>query len=120
MTDLQKEQILEMRSRGCGCTQIAAELGISRNTVKSYCRRHKAHVCLRCGKPVSARAKFCSAACRAAWWREHNKKTYPRTVYRLVCRNCGAVFESPGDRRRKYCSHACYIADRFGKKDGVL
>jgi uncharacterized protein YjcR len=40
MTSFQKEQIHRMRSAGMGYAKIAASLGISENTIKSYCRRH--------------------------------------------------------------------------------
>ena len=39
MTDRQKERIRQMRADGYGYMKIAQELGISENTVKSFCRR---------------------------------------------------------------------------------
>jgi uncharacterized protein YjcR len=40
MTSFQKEQIHRMRSAGMGYAKIAASLGVSENTIKSYCRRN--------------------------------------------------------------------------------
>ena len=40
MTSFKKEQIHRMRGAGMGYAKIAASLGISENTIKSYCRRH--------------------------------------------------------------------------------
>jgi len=40
MKYLQKKQITQMRSEGSGYSMIAAALGISENTFKSFCRRN--------------------------------------------------------------------------------
>ena len=40
MTDAQKENIRYLRGEGLGYRAIAARLGISENTVKSFCRRN--------------------------------------------------------------------------------
>ncbi len=37
MTNGEKVQIVQMRKRGLGCAEIALSLGMSVNTVKSYC-----------------------------------------------------------------------------------
>lgn len=39
MNQMQKERISELRSSGMGYKKIAELLGISINTVKSYCKR---------------------------------------------------------------------------------
>ena len=69
--------------------------------------------CARCGsellKHMANREKrFCSDQCRMEWWHLH------RVAQTYVCTECGAVFSA--DNTRKYCSHACYIRARFGKK----
>lgn len=52
MTDLQKEQIKTLRLQGIGYVKIGEMLGISDNTVRSFCRRNglgdaaKNHGCL--------------------------------------------------------------------------
>ena len=40
MDDRQRQQIRELREEGYGYRRIAQELGISENTIKTYCRRH--------------------------------------------------------------------------------
>ncbi len=36
----------------------------------------------------------------------------------FTCACCGRYFTAYGNNHRKYCSHGCYIAGRFGKKCG--
>ncbi len=95
MTIFQKEQVRRMRREGFGYSKIAAYLGISENTIKSFCKRNnlgglmavskpeqqgiKKEVCAsckNCGKSIEQRLgvkqrKFCSDECRMLWWRNH-------------------------------------------------
>ena len=43
------------------------------------------------------------------------------SVYKYQCPNCGTEFSCYGNKRRKYCSHDCYIKSRFwkGDEDGI-
>ena len=131
MTKEEKQNILTLQSQGLGYKRIAATLGISENTVKSFLKRADKvpeifrvpetpqvddgkHRCLQCGKPVPQNPgrkekKFCSDACRYRWWNSHPAKDADR-----ICPVCGERFTAYGRRSRKYCSHACYILDRFG------
>ena len=63
MTDDQKQKIIALRRDGAGYGQIAATIGISINTVKSFCRRHS----LAAKKGDSSRyrinKKFCTIFC---------------------------------------------------------
>ena len=106
MTTDEKTRVDELRAAGQGYKKIARELGLSENTVKSYIRRSTEPVmpddtvCPECGKkiintPGHRQRKFCSANC-----------------------NCGEVFTDYERRGRKYCCHACYIADRYKGGDG--
>lgn len=128
MTDEQRKRIIVLRGEGFGYTAIASDLGISKDTVKSFCRRNglagamakedAAARCKECGKPLpqSEGTKprvFCSEVCRAKWWHEHPEKINQRAVYSFVCAGCGKNFTAYGNSRRKYCSHACYINTRF-------
>lgn len=126
MTTDQKNQIHEMRQRGCTYVSIAEMLSISENTIKTYCRRTRLTedsakallICKQCGKPIEVKEKhrarqFCSDQCRAAWWYA-NRVSKSRTQYHLTCANCGQPFVSIGNKARKYCSHQCYIVARFG------
>lgn len=83
MTDLQKEQIKTLRLQGIGYVKIGEMLGISDNTVRSFCRRN--------GLGDAA------------------KNT-------IACAHCGKPFTAYGNKERKYCSHNCYISDRFGEE----
>ena len=65
MTTEQKNRVTALRKAGIGYTKIAREVGISENTVKSYCRRNglasspaqpsenepREKSCQMCGKP---------------------------------------------------------------------
>ena len=132
MTNEQKEQITALRHQGFGYSKIAQTLSISENTVKSYCRRNgldsdtlnNTAACRQCGKAITIKEKykqrqFCSDRCRFLYWNSHQSRSRQKTTYHLVCKKCGAPFESHGNKNRKYCSHDCYIAARFGKgRDG--
>lgn len=138
MTENQKLQIEKLRSDGYGYIRIAQTLGISENTVKSFCRRHnltgqaalempkpqataKAGIscCLCCGVPVEQKhgrkeKKFCSDQCRMRWRNSNLDKVKHWAVYEYICPHCGKQFTVYGNSHRKYCSHECYVAERFG------
>ena len=127
MTDEQKKEIDDLRQQGLGYVKIGQVMGISDNTVRSYCRRSRLLsnmvLCPRCGKPVKHRPgrkprRFCSDACRTAWWNGHLDQVDRKAVYQFICVNCGKEFSAYGNAHRKYCSHACYITHRFrGERD---
>lgn len=126
MTDQQKEQIRVMRLQGIGYVKIGEMLSISDNTVRSFCRRSglgdtakNTVSCKQCGKlikiiPRRKPRMFCSDACRTAWWNSHQDCVKRKAVYQHTCTHCGKQFTAYGNAGRKYCSHACYIAHRFG------
>lgn len=120
MTEEQKQMIRAMRSAGVSMADIAAALGISVNTVKSHCRRERqaGDCCKHCGgllvqMPEGRPKKFCSDACRRAWWNKHRDQIQRRAVHTVTCAGCGKEFESYGNRGRKYCCHPCYIRSRW-------
>jgi hypothetical protein len=134
VTGLQKERINDMRESGYSYTDIATALGISKNTVKSYCQRNKLAknpkptslvtpegiYCKQCGeklKQIPGRkiVKFCSHVCRVKWWNSHLELVNKKAVYSFICDYCNKPFTAYGNAKRKYCSHSCYIANRFGK-----
>ncbi|MEF9970654.1 MAG: helix-turn-helix domain-containing protein, partial [Ruthenibacterium sp.] len=61
MTNEQKEQISELRQQGYGYSKVATLLSISKNTVKSYCRRNELQgashrvdrLCKQCGALIT-------------------------------------------------------------------
>lgn len=131
MTAEQKQKIGRLRHKGMSYLQIASELGIPENTVKSYCRRNKLGAakaildekptdCKYCGRSlVKGRkghpSKFCSEECRRTWWKQNEGHLAKRAWYTLTCAYCSKEFESYGNQKRKFCGHGCYIASRFGK-----
>lgn len=127
MTDEQKRQIEWMRDEGASYGEIAKALGIPRDTVKSHCRRHLRRraearadgVCKCCGAPLAQKpgrkkAKFCSDACRNKWWNAHLEQVQRKAIYEYRCKGCGQPFLAYGNDHRKYCTHECYVRDRFG------
>ncbi|OKL48568.1 hypothetical protein BSR28_00030 [Boudabousia liubingyangii] len=131
---LVREQVFVLRRRGHSFGQIALEVGLSRNTVKSLCRRQSIGtenpsavdggvVCEQCGQEIEAcmpvpRRRFCSATCRLAWWHAHPEHLNRRAIYSFTCAHCGQVFSAYGNKGRKYCCHSCYVRARFGTKGG--
>ena len=41
-------------------------------------------------------------------------KVNRKANYEFICPHCKKPFSAYGNKNRKYCSHACYIEDRFG------
>ena len=116
-----KIAINNMRLEGHSPSVIAAKLGLSAGTVRSHIHRHPnipgAKACKNCGKPLMQpkghrEKKFCSDACRMAWWNSHQEAVSRKAYYNLVCQHCGQEFESYGNKNRKYCCRACYVASR--------
>ena len=134
MTNEQRSIITDMRHQGCGYAAIAGAVGLSKDSVKAYCRSHglagvKAETinpaeivtdnCLNCGTrlthvPGAKRKKFCCADCRQTWWNAHPEQVKRKAIYRYTCPACGKPFTAYGNDHRKYCSRACYAAARFG------
>lgn len=133
MTDEQRAKIKELRAEGLGYIKVAQAVGVSVNTVKTYCRRHglngepaKAEArCLFCGKllaqtPGKRAKKFCDSTCRTRWWSRHrNEHGDTEGMHHFRCAFCGKEFTAYGDSKRKYCSHGCYISDRFNERRGL-
>ena len=136
MTENEKDAIRKLRKQGLGYGKIAQRMGMNKETVKSFCRRNgldkngsamasvsdtksEYRICKNCGKAVlqilkRKEKKFCCDDCRHKWWNEHQHMVNRKAYYDFVCPCCGKRFQTYGDSRRKYCSHECYIADRFG------
>ena len=137
MTADEKNAIMKLRKAGRSLTQIANETGISRNTVKTFCRRQGLtgnaetmpdtvftdstweKPCLFCGQPVTQypgrkEKKFCSDSCRNKYWNTHAGETRRAAMLEYTCPTCGKTFYAYGIRNRKYCSHYCYVEGRFG------
>jgi len=129
MTLIQKNITKDMREVGKSYAEIADWLGLSKNTVKSYCQRNNLHqtkktitnitYCKQCGQEmeiITGRKlkKFCSDKCRMDWWVADPDQLNRKATYNFSCAYCGANFTAYGNKSRKFCNHTCYIASRFG------
>ena len=133
VTYKQGKQIQALRGRNLGYRAIAAQLGISRDTVRNYCVAHQLSgvragtdskppkACLYCGAKLvqpsrGRKRKFCSDACCRKWWSENPQaiRQSPEALYESTCLNCGKTFTTYGNSHRRYCCHPCYIEHRFG------
>ena len=119
MTDAQKAEVLQLRSQNVPFTQIADQIGISKNTIKSFYKRHTqcaaddSNRCFSCGNPLvqvphTKPKRFCSDRCRYEY---HNQNRTGRTIR---CAYCGTDFDTRGNSTRKYCSTRCYHMSRWG------
>ena len=133
MTNAERDCIIRYRQSGKSCAEIARVLGLSANTVKSFCQRNRMApstqaelsalsetVCLCCGEkieilPHRKTKRFCSDACRYAWAYSH-RILGPQNAIQKQCAACKKSFFSYPSSHRKYCSHGCYIADRYGRE----
>ena len=134
MTNSQKARISHMRLEGESFAAIADALGLSRNTVKSFCLRNlhpepleekdspvKSGVCNQCGMafvlcPGHRQRRFCSDRCRMVWWNAHRDLLKSNAKVEHTCAFCGKPFMGYERQRRKFCSHGCYIAHRYKKE----
>jgi len=145
MTEIEKQQIYDLRLKGVGYKAIAAVLGVHRDSIRSFCVRNglegdskvvslnveeriKNHLlCACCYKPIKQKdrgriRKYCSHECRRKWWNENpqerNKKE--TATYKYTCPQCGKAFSCYGNKKRKYCSRECYFKSRFwSDEDGI-
>ncbi len=130
MTDKQRELIRELRAQGVGYIRIANAIGLSPNTVKSFCQNHELgglgkrtkidglRFCKFCGKEVKQtpgrkEKKFCCDEHRRLWWNSNQDKVKKKAYYEYVCPICNKEFTAYGNANRKYCSRLCYLTDRY-------
>lgn len=113
ITNAQRMMAPSLRASGMGYGTIARKVGVSANTVKSFCRRNAQqseteqpfaidtpeHNCLCCGVPVEQNVgrkerKFCSDKCRNKWWNAHLDLVDRRAIREIICANCGKTVDS--------------------------
>lgn len=127
LTKYQKDSIMALRYQGQSYKAIADKLGLSANTVKSFCHRSDAcktdntdtadrNLCRNCGAilsqtPGAKKKTFCCDKCRYIWWNRHKS----RQPYHLTCCHCGREFISFGNKKRKFCGRECYRLSRYGE-----
>lgn len=133
------ETINRMRLDGFGYKAIAKAINSTRDRVRGYCNNHGLDgfggvvadnvalmkdqnlICAYCNKTIKQKErgrnrKFCSEECRRKWWsvNQNKRNKNDAAIYKFTCLNCGKEFTSYGNKKRKYCSHDCYIKSRFG------
>lgn len=125
MTDEIKARMMELRERGLGYRKIAKEVGLNVGSVTIYFRRLKekqnATYCKACGKKLKQtkghRQKiFCDADCRYYWVKHHRYECNLKAYHEFICAWCGKPFTSYGNKKRKYCCRACYMAAHTKKE----
>ena len=142
MTDQQALQIRTLRQQGLGYHAIAGMIGLSRDSVRGYCKNHgldgiqlnvkmntkerikNGEACAYCAGPIKKKdtgrpRRFCSEICRRSYWRVHRKEEgikHADHIYTMECAYCHETFESYANKSRKYCCHGHYILDRYGKE----
>lgn len=113
------KEIIRLKNSGLGYKRIAKQTGISINTIRKIIQRYfgKEGFCRNCGKPLTGKSNqlFCSEHCRYEWTKKNCDLITSTSSCERKCKYCGKVFHSYGVGKRKYCSHDCYINDRFGE-----
>lgn len=145
MTDNERLQIYKLRNEGMGYKAIGAILGITRDAVRSFCKRNNLDgnaevvgmnlevmknedlLCLNCGKLMKVKEKgrprkYCCDECRRIWWNKNQDKRTKNdnAIYKYTCLHCGDQFSIYGNKRRKFCSHDCYIKYRFWGEENEI
>ena len=123
MTEEEEKRVERLRKNGNSYRRIAEITGLSSGTVKMYCYRKQIHpksddnrdVCIECGNRLDRKksgrpALFCSTRCRVYYWRRQSQMVKD---HERICPYCGKTFFTY-EKTRKFCSHPCYIASRFG------
>lgn len=100
MTKEQKIRIMQLRSANTGYKRIAETLGISPNTVKSFCRRNGFTVT---ASPIVVDSNEAEVS--------HSRQGEEATLCEVdayACRQCGKHIEQiPGRKAKRFCSDAC-------------
>ncbi len=128
MNENVKTKIIELRNKGYGYGRISTELNIPRSSVSTFCKRNEIDnetidrfaICKNCDKLIRLEIKkknkiFCSDECRVNWWNTHQEQVNKKAIYHFDCPVCSKHFTTYGNKKQKYCSHICYIQDRYKK-----
>jgi ribosomal protein S27E len=142
LTAHQAQQIQTLRAQGQGYRAIATAVGLTRDDVRNHCRGHGLETptapataappivaphsptcCPACGQHLTQprtgrKRKYCSDACRRAWWAQHPEALHrgEAALYPVTCAHCGQTFTAYGNRSRRFCGLPCYFASRFQSK----
>lgn len=94
------------------------EIGVSINTVKSFCRRNgmctsRGNRCIYCGGiitqlPGTKKRVFCSDKCKQTYWNKMRTTRVSKNKLPHQCPVCGEIFYDYSSSKRTYCSQECY------------
>lgn len=120
-----RDKIIELKNSGMGYKAIAKELSLTPSAVRCVCNSKYNDpdafgTCKWCGirikmHPGKKKRQFCSDKCRMQWWAAHKENVNRKAYYSFRCPCCGNEFTAYGKSDRVYCSHICYINNRFKK-----
>lgn len=99
MTEIQKQQIIALRTKGLVFAEIANQMNLSINSVKSYCRRNEI--------VPDATASIVSEPEHID---EATAGSLPESACesRSTCKLCGeTLVNTPGHRQKTFCSAFC-------------
>ena len=105
LTDEQKKRITEMRLEGMGYQAIANALGdgVSKGNIRYFCKTRGL-----VGTPDLIALNYDTHRANP-----NDNEATRKTPIELTCEYCHEKFISYGNPNRKYCSHDCYIKQRF-------
>jgi endogenous inhibitor of DNA gyrase (YacG/DUF329 family) len=113
-----KNKILDLKNAGMGYKAIAKELSLTPSAVRNVCTSKLNDPelygnCKNCGKrvkqtPGKKKRQFCSDKCRMTWWNSHRDDVKRNTFYTFKCPCCNSDFVAYGNKKRIYCSIACF------------
>lgn len=121
MTEKQKHDIVKLRIDGMKQKDIAEVTGVGESVVKTLCAKYSikpgVRICANCFSELPRySSKFCSRECMINWWKLHRKEQ-PHREFHFVCQHCKKEFVRYRNDHPKYCSHDCYIKERYMKED---
>lgn len=96
MTDVQREAIQRLRMDGKGYTAIAKATGLSKESVKEFCKRNG----------LGGVASALTVSNTKTKWPAGKGKSSSSTV----CPSCGnPITQTPGCKPRRFCSDVCRL-----------
>lgn len=133
MNEIHRQKIKKLRDLGYGYLRISEQLGISPNTIRSFCKKENIAgyikvgeqlkgkdnlvECKQCNKKfyqIAGRKKkvFCSSACCSVYWTIHKDKQRRLVPQKYQCLICGKEYYEYPLRKRKFCSRECYYISK--------
>jgi len=133
MDEIQRQKIRKLRNQGYGYLRISEQLGISPNTIRSFCKRENIAGCIKSGEQLKGqdnltickqcnkkffqiagrkKKKFCSDSCCKVYWTLHKDNQRRLVPQKYNCTICNKEYFEYPSRNRKYCSRECYYISK--------